>query len=86
MMSRALEHGTRRAEEMREAAHTVAEVGIAPLMATATAERQDFSARFPEALAGGTVAGMVDLIRARMATVDMSTADREKSNERIITA
>jgi hypothetical protein len=45
MISRALEHGARRAEEMREAAKTVAEAGIAPLMSEATAERQDISAR-----------------------------------------
>ncbi|WP_374577243.1 DUF1932 domain-containing protein [Phenylobacterium sp. J367] len=30
MMSRSLEHGTRRAEEMREAARTVAEAGVPP--------------------------------------------------------
>ena len=81
MIGRALEHGTRRAEEMREAARTVAETGIEPLMATATAERQDFSARFPEALAGGTVAGMIDAVRSAMimprSPVDISTELRE---------
>jgi len=37
---RVIEHGRRRAEEMREAAVTVRESGLEPLMATATAERQ----------------------------------------------
>jgi 3-hydroxyisobutyrate dehydrogenase-like beta-hydroxyacid dehydrogenase len=86
MISRALEHGERRAEEMREAARTVAETGIEPLMATATAARQDFSARFPKALAGGTVAGMVDAIRSAMAVepplIDISTELREEAPQR----
>ena len=85
MIGRALEHGTRRAEEMREAARTVAEAGVEPLMATATAQRQDFSAQFPDALqAGDTVAAMVDAIRARM--VDMSTKYGEEAVERNVPA
>jgi 3-hydroxyisobutyrate dehydrogenase-like beta-hydroxyacid dehydrogenase len=51
MISRALEHGTRRAEEMREAAATVADAGITPLMSLATAERQAFTAAHKAALA-----------------------------------
>src|SRR5258708_12983075 len=51
MISRALEHGTRRAEEMRESAKTVAEAGLAPLMTTATAQREDWAAAQKEALA-----------------------------------
>jgi 3-hydroxyisobutyrate dehydrogenase-like beta-hydroxyacid dehydrogenase len=90
MISRALEHGTRRAEEMREAARTVAETGIEPLMATATALRQDFSARFPQAAAGGSVAGMVDAIRAAMPAastpVDTSTELREEAVQRNVPA
>ena len=85
MIGRALEHGERRAEEMREAARTVAETGIEPLMATATAARQDFSARFPDAFkAGDSVAAMIDVIRARM--VDMSTTHGEETVERNIRA
>jgi 3-hydroxyisobutyrate dehydrogenase-like beta-hydroxyacid dehydrogenase len=44
VMSRALIHGRRRAEEMREVARTVQEAGLAPLQSTATAERQDWAA------------------------------------------
>jgi 3-hydroxyisobutyrate dehydrogenase-like beta-hydroxyacid dehydrogenase len=40
MISRSLEHGRRRAEEMREAARTVNEAGLEPLMSSAAAERQ----------------------------------------------
>lgn len=90
MISRALEHGTRRAEEMREAARTVEETGIEPLMAIATARRQDFSARFPQAISGGSVAGMIDAIRDAMTTessvVDISTELREEAPERNVPA
>jgi len=66
MISRSLEHGKRRAEEMREAARTVEETGIAPLMATATAERQAWAAQFDEARHAGGVAAIADAIRARL--------------------
>jgi len=64
MISRSIEHGTRRAEEMREAARTVEETGIAPLMAAATAGRQDWAAQFRDALGAPTVAALADAIRA----------------------
>nr|WP_282572136.1 NAD(P)-dependent oxidoreductase [Roseomonas acroporae] len=43
VISRALIHGKRRAEEMREVARTVDEAGVAPLLASAIAERQDWA-------------------------------------------
>jgi 3-hydroxyisobutyrate dehydrogenase-like beta-hydroxyacid dehydrogenase len=43
-IGRTVEHGRRRAAEMREAAETVAETGMAPLMTSATAERIDWVA------------------------------------------
>jgi 3-hydroxyisobutyrate dehydrogenase-like beta-hydroxyacid dehydrogenase len=46
MVSRALEHGIRRAEEMREAAETVREAGIEPLMALATAGREEWAGHY----------------------------------------
>ena len=42
--SRVVQHGQRRAEEMREAANTVREAGIEPLMATAIADKQQWVA------------------------------------------
>ena len=48
MMSRTALHGKRRAEEMREVAVTVREIGLEPWMASATAERQDWMARQKE--------------------------------------
>lgn len=68
MISRALEHGTRRAEEMRESAKTVAEAGLAPLMTTATAEREDWAATQKEALAYvNDLGALLDAIRNAMA-------------------
>lgn len=61
MISRSLEHGTRRAEEMREAARTVAEAGVAPLMSDAIAKRQDWAAGHRDALSPD-LAAMLDAI------------------------
>jgi 3-hydroxyisobutyrate dehydrogenase-like beta-hydroxyacid dehydrogenase len=43
--SRVVEHGRRRAEEMRESARTVEEGGFAPIMASAIAEKQGWVAQ-----------------------------------------
>jgi hypothetical protein len=45
LISRVAEHGKRRAAEMREAAQVVADAGLEPLTALATAERQDWLAQ-----------------------------------------
>ena len=66
MISRSLEHGTRRAEEMREAANTVAETGVTPWMAQATAERQAWAAPFGAVAAPRDLYAMLDAIRAGM--------------------
>jgi hypothetical protein len=44
MFGRVVAHGQRRAAEMREAAKTVAEIGLEPLMTAATAARQQWVA------------------------------------------
>jgi 3-hydroxyisobutyrate dehydrogenase-like beta-hydroxyacid dehydrogenase len=45
LISRVAEHGRRRAAEMREAAETLRNIGLEPLTALATAERQDWLVR-----------------------------------------
>jgi len=45
LFSRVVQHGKRRAEEMRESAVTVAETGATPFMAKAIAEKQDWVAQ-----------------------------------------
>ncbi|HEX7758067.1 MAG TPA: DUF1932 domain-containing protein, partial [Caulobacteraceae bacterium] len=62
MISRSLEHGTRRAEEMREAARTVAEAAVEPLMSAAIAQRQDWAAEHVAALAQSDLGAMLDAI------------------------
>jgi 3-hydroxyisobutyrate dehydrogenase-like beta-hydroxyacid dehydrogenase len=42
LVSRVAEHGRRRAAEMREVAHTLQDIGMEPIMASATAVRQDW--------------------------------------------
>ena len=50
MITRTLEHGIRRAEEMREVALTVQAAGLEPQMSQATAERQEWAPQFSAAL------------------------------------
>lgn len=53
--SRVVQHGKRRAEEMRESANTVREAGFPPLMAAAIAEKQQWVA---DAAAAGVFEGV----------------------------
>ena len=53
--SRVVQHGKRRAEEMREAANTVGEAGFDPAMATATAAKQQ---RVADQAAAGVFQGL----------------------------
>jgi len=62
-MSRSLEHGGRRAEEMEEAAATVAEAGVTPWMASATVERQRWAAQWRDALPAASTPELVDRVR-----------------------
>jgi hypothetical protein len=48
MASRALQHGARRAEEMREVARTVGEAGLRPHMSSACVEWQHWASAHPE--------------------------------------
>jgi 3-hydroxyisobutyrate dehydrogenase len=65
MIGRALVHGRRRAEEMREVARTVADAGIEPLLSSAIAQRQDWAADRGAAMGGrlaGDLPGLLDSI------------------------
>jgi 3-hydroxyisobutyrate dehydrogenase-like beta-hydroxyacid dehydrogenase len=69
MIGRSLQHGARRAEEMREVAKTVRDAGIDPLMSIATVERQAWAARTRtkvgnEAMAMDKLGILLDAIRA----------------------
>jgi len=67
VMSRALLHGRRRAEEMREVARTVEQAGVEPLLSEAIAERQDWAAAqgrrlSPEELAAPDLSSLLDAL------------------------
>jgi 3-hydroxyisobutyrate dehydrogenase-like beta-hydroxyacid dehydrogenase len=66
MISRAIEHGARRAEEMREAARTVEEAGVTPLLSSAIAELQDWASAFKPALAEASLAALLGAVRMQM--------------------
>jgi 3-hydroxyisobutyrate dehydrogenase-like beta-hydroxyacid dehydrogenase len=65
-VSRSLRHGRRRSEEMAEAAATVAEAGVEPLMSTAAAARQAWAAGYAEALDAGSTIGTLDAVLRAM--------------------
>ncbi len=64
MISRSLQHGTRRAEEMREVMQTVREAGIDPLMSGACATRQDWAGSYSAALEQSNLPQLLDAIVA----------------------
>jgi 3-hydroxyisobutyrate dehydrogenase-like beta-hydroxyacid dehydrogenase len=66
MITRSLRHGKRRAEEMREAARAVAEVGIDPWMSEACAKRQDWASTHVDA---GGCAALVPLLDTVLAAI-----------------
>jgi hypothetical protein len=67
LISRSLVHGGRRAEEMREAAATVAGTGVEPVMSEATARRQDWAAGYLDTAREDALTVMLDAIRERFA-------------------
>jgi len=60
MISRSIEHGTRKAEEMQEVARTVSEAGIEPLMATASSKREAWAPQHMAALEHQTLEPLLD--------------------------
>lgn len=64
MISRSLQHGRRRAEEMREVARTVSDAGLDPWMSTACAERQNWAAAYDAARTAPTLETMLDTVLA----------------------
>lgn len=76
LVGRALRHGARRAEEMREAAATVAATGIEPTMSEATARRQDWSARHGDAAGQEPLARLLDALRDSDSTTPGTPVER----------
>ncbi|MGH8229967.1 MAG: DUF1932 domain-containing protein [Steroidobacteraceae bacterium] len=74
MISRSLEHGRRRAEEMSEAAQAVLEAGLEPIMSLACAARQGWAARHRPARASGSLAELLDAVLASCAAENVGSA------------
>ncbi len=66
MISRSLQHGVRRAEEMQQVAATVADAGLDPWMSKATLRRQNWAAQFTEALGRAELEDLLDAIRSKL--------------------
>src|SRR5450755_4249530 len=64
MIRRSIEHGERRSEEMVEAASTVNDASVDPLMATATARRQTWADHHRAALKAEDLGSLLDAILA----------------------
>lgn len=64
MIARSIEHGERRAEEMREVAITVRDAGVDPWMSLGSVQRQEWAAGFPSALRQHDLPSMLDSIRS----------------------
>jgi 3-hydroxyisobutyrate dehydrogenase-like beta-hydroxyacid dehydrogenase len=67
MMSRALLHGTRRAEEMREVARTVEEAGLTPHMSSAGALWQQWAGTHADMAGERSLTGLLDELLAAQA-------------------
>lgn len=68
LISRSLQHGERRAAEMREVARTVEEAGYTPWMSEGCVQRQAWAPQFAAALEEESLDAMLDSIRTQSTT------------------
>jgi len=66
MISRSLQHGVRRAEEMREAFKTVTEAGLMGAMSAACADTQAWTANFNQHVQADELVAMLDQFREQL--------------------
>ena len=66
MISRSLQHGGRRAEEMREVVRTIEEAGLEPWMSRGCVERQQWAAGHADSLRHEPLAELLDDMLARI--------------------
>lgn len=71
MLARALQHGARRAEEMREVSQTVRDAGLEPWMSRACVARQAWAAQYGELAHIESLERMLDEWRAKQALAGM---------------
>lgn len=73
-ISRSLQHGARRAEEMQEAARAVAEVGVEPTMSLACAERQAWAAARRPLSEPASLTELLDVLLMESSTRELESA------------
>jgi 3-hydroxyisobutyrate dehydrogenase-like beta-hydroxyacid dehydrogenase len=66
MISRSVEHGIRRAEEMREVTKTVRDAGLTGAMSAACAQTQDWTAQFKHRVDEKNLLAMLDQFREHL--------------------
>ena len=83
MISRSIEHGTRKAEEMLEVARTVQDAGIEPLMSSASSAREAWAPRHMDALSNDQLASLLDAMLANVAqaNTNQEITNQEKANQ-----
>jgi 3-hydroxyisobutyrate dehydrogenase-like beta-hydroxyacid dehydrogenase len=80
MIRRSLQHGTRRAEEMREVAKTVEDAGITPHMTRGAVERHAWAAGVGGRVDGYAIQGLAPVLDAVRA--DIAVAGQQKTSTR----
>lgn len=81
MISRSLQHGLRRAEEMREAADTVCDAGIRPHMSSGCVATQAWVSQFDAALEEDELVSMLDGINTARACEGESEIEKETQHD-----
>jgi 3-hydroxyisobutyrate dehydrogenase-like beta-hydroxyacid dehydrogenase len=84
MIRRSLQHGRRRAEEMREVAKTVADAGVTPHMTAGAVERHAWAAGVGGRVDGYALTGLsplLDAVRADLAQTSQQAAGGESSDK-----
>lgn len=71
MMSRSIEHGVRRSEEMLQAALTVRDTGLTPLMTQACADRQRLNANFEPSPAAHDFKAFIENLAMQIGTSEL---------------
>ena len=66
LISRSLQHGGRRAAEMREASKTVREAGLYPWMSEGCVERQPWAAQFNALLGEQSLGELLDALQSKL--------------------
>jgi 3-hydroxyisobutyrate dehydrogenase-like beta-hydroxyacid dehydrogenase len=77
MIRRSLQHGRRRAEEMREVAKTVSDAGVTPHMTNGAVERHEWAAGVGKRVDGYAIQGLGPVLDAVRIDIDLTAKSRD---------